>query len=538
MISNPAASRALLVGLSLAELMIIIVFVLLLLVGDEKQSTVELQRFKEALGADSAGQLISIVVDNPEVPNFGAELLEDADKLISDSKRPTKPIKPVSDPVIEQGSELTKEELVDQLARIEKENLELKASNLDLADQIIAKAGERVICTYLKTTDSSDKKRSISLGSVFVEKDGITLKSKEAMLFSEPVFDFVLRPYDVSEALMVLGEWPLGEKLSIEEFKRFGEKFVAIGEKANENRNTCRFALNYELEVIPGTNNVEGRVLNIFDKVVQGYFFPGIKVDSEVTSLEPDVGAEEAPSEPTFDSNTSVLDKEGAGCEVLASTGNPGDADYLRCGNEFAIGFSCENKAASWVAYTVDPDLHDAVNVEHQNNYRLDARVPLECQNDLQAFPKGYDRGHLASSATFDSSVEVNSETFLATNLVPQRKELNRGLWRELEQKVRDLSDQTGSVTVITGPIFPEYGRVVEGGVQIPSEFYKIIYVEAVETSFTFLIPNSRRLSRNLGTYLKSIDEIEALTGLKFLEVNTITQYSDGEWSEFKQLLQ
>ena len=546
MASNPSVSRALLLGLSLAELMIIIVFVLLILLGNEKQASEKQRIFERSLGSENARQLIDIIVSNPQVANFGEELKNDAKKLVSDvnllsPKAPPSP--PPADPVIEPDGEMTREQALDALDKMRKKLEEVTSENSKLTSQIIAKAGEMVFCTYLASPESRNGKRSLALGAVYVQKDGITLMSREPLLYSEPIiYDYNLNRYDVTAALNVLDEWPIGRKLTKEEFVDIGAKFLAIGEKSDAKRNTCRFALNYHLEVIEGTDNVEGRVLEMLDKVVQGYFFKGVKIESKEPSSR--VEADKNPVEglgvsTEYKTETNAVMRKS--CDLLADTGNPGVSDYLLCGDQFAIGFSCAQKSAMWVFYRVDPELHDAVDVSRQNNFRADLRVPLECQNDLGNFPKGFDRGHLASSATFDNTIDVNSETFMATNLVPQRLELNRGLWRRLEQAERDLSDKFGLLNVITGPLFLEKEKLVENGILLPNSFYKIIYVESLAIAFSFLLPNEQRLKRSLDSYVVSIDEVESLTGLDFL--SNLSSPGSGledsvrEWKELEILL-
>ena len=284
-------SRALLVGLSLAELMIIVVFVLLILLSDEKQNFEKITKFENALGEEQAGVLISIVNDNPRVPHLAQGLIEKAIDLVSEEgSAPVVSEPPDSVPVSDVENQMSREELVKSLNEARAEIADLQSKNSGLSDEVLAKAGDRVICTYLKKPESMMRGRSLALGTIYVEKDGVTLISREPFLYSMPIYDYVLRPYDVSDALDVLDDWPLGKKLSAAEFGEIGAKFVAIGEKYSEERNTCKFALNYELELIEGTDNVEGLVLDMFNKVVRRYFFEGLKLKSARSLME--VGAQ------------------------------------------------------------------------------------------------------------------------------------------------------------------------------------------------------------------------------------------------------
>ena len=66
---------------------------------------------------------------------------------------------------------------------------------------------------------------------------------------------------------------------------------------------------------------------------------------------------------------------------------------------------------------------------------------------------KIYDRGHLAPLAAFKGS-RFASQVNYYSNIVPQRPNLNRGPWEELETRTRHLVQQYGRAWVMSGPIY------------------------------------------------------------------------------------
>jgi endonuclease G len=54
----------------------------------------------------------------------------------------------------------------------------------------------------------------------------------------------------------------------------------------------------------------------------------------------------------------------------------------------------------------------------------------------------GYDKGHMANAEDFASVCKYDELTFRFYNCAPQRPELNRGPWRMLESKIRELSQE------------------------------------------------------------------------------------------------
>ena len=68
----------------------------------------------------------------------------------------------------------------------------------------------------------------------------------------------------------------------------------------------------------------------------------------------------------------------------------------------------------------------------------------------------GFNRGHLVASANQIEENIQNSETFLLSNMAPQRPMFNRGIWKRLETAVRALDSlkKVFETYVISGPIF------------------------------------------------------------------------------------
>ena len=89
-------------------------------------------------------------------------------------------------------------------------------------------------------------------------------------------------------------------------------------------------------------------------------------------------------------------------------------------------------------------------------------------KNDYQFPAYGFDRGHVCPSADRTSSDEVNQETFLMTNMIPQSPDCNRIVWKELESYERELVLQGNELYIFAGG----YGS---GGIGNRGYFEKII---------------------------------------------------------------
>lgn len=128
----------------------------------------------------------------------------------------------------------------------------------------------------------------------------------------------------------------------------------------------------------------------------------------------------------------------------------------------------------------------------------------------------GYDRGHMAPAADMKWSKEAMEESFLMTNICPQVKSLNSGIWHRLEQRVREWAARDSSIIVGCGPIFTP-GKPVEQigeiGVAVPHRFFKALYAPGRNIGIAFIFDNDK-VKGELRKYAVTIDSVERETGL------------------------
>ena len=130
----------------------------------------------------------------------------------------------------------------------------------------------------------------------------------------------------------------------------------------------------------------------------------------------------------------------------------------------------------------------------------------------------GYDKGHLAPAADMGWSATAMKESFYFSNMSPQDPSFNRGIWKRLEELVRDWAIQNNTIYIVTGPLLstglPTIGA---NKVSIPKFYYKVIldYTEPEIKSIAFIMPNAGSKD-NLQRYAVSIDNVEKATGIDF----------------------
>lgn len=183
----------------------------------------------------------------------------------------------------------------------------------------------------------------------------------------------------------------------------------------------------------------------------------------------------------------------------------------------FTLSYSEIHEQAEWIAYELTTS-HLSKN-EFDRPYFVEDRNVKTGSADWRNYKNsGYDRGHLCPAGDRRFSYEAYHETFLTSNISPQDREFNSGVWNYLEQKVRYWAKKYDGVYVVTGGVLKDgLTTIGDESVSVPEEFYKII-LDASDGNYkmlAFLIPN-KPSSSSFYDFVVSVDEIEAKTGIDF----------------------
>jgi endonuclease G len=199
----------------------------------------------------------------------------------------------------------------------------------------------------------------------------------------------------------------------------------------------------------------------------------------------------------------------------------------------YVVGFSKKHNQPRWVAYQVSKEKKGS-DYQRFPYFTNDSRLDSVNQIGNETFGNGYDLGHMAPNSALNKQFGRigQMETFLMSNISPQKGNLNRGIWVKLESKI--LNDypymkNTPYVWVIVGPVFSNTPDTIMRKnstiVSIPESFFCIIvkpfrypYDQAGNSNYmSFLFPQDVPRNENLDEkYLTTIKEIEDKTLLKF----------------------
>ena len=162
--------------------------------------------------------------------------------------------------------------------------------------------------------------------------------------------------------------------------------------------------------------------------------------------------------------------------------------------------------------------------VEREDCFRTDLRLPEQFRISNPDYAStGYDRGHLWNSADSRRDASVQMESFLLSNMSPQKPGFNRGIWKQLEARVRNLAcqDDILSVEVWCGPWWSS-GNIEWIGdsrgrkTAIPHGFWKVVMAESTRGSLRmwgFNLPNEES-SSSVDTFQSTVADIEILSGI------------------------
>lgn len=215
-----------------------------------------------------------------------------------------------------------------------------------------------------------------------------------------------------------------------------------------------------------------------------------------------------AAEEPTIQSASELPD-----FLPLSSTGQIIDHGY------FWLSYDDEHKQAEWTAHVLTKEHLDMPWVERQGDFRPDDKVKTGSPTPADYRNSGYDRGHLVPAADMAFSAEAMRATFVMSNISPQARNFNNGIWRELEELTRTWAKSCKNLYVISGPVLslPPKGAIGANNVSIPAAYYKVLLdlESSNPKAIGFIIPNEVSFEP-LTKYAVSVREVEKTTGLVF----------------------
>lgn len=199
----------------------------------------------------------------------------------------------------------------------------------------------------------------------------------------------------------------------------------------------------------------------------------------------------------------------------------PGGADHIhRDYTGYSLCYRESYEQAEWAATCLTREKVSKKASGRTDNFRPDPAVPTGSSTLADYKGSGYDRGHLVPAADLAWSEKSMDDSFYMTNMSPQTADFNRGIWKELEEQVRDWAKEFGTVYTVSGPILEKkkYKTIGESKVAVPEYYYKVLLAHTKDDKWSaigFILPNAGS-EKAFIEFAVPVDEVEKRCNIDF----------------------
>ena len=206
----------------------------------------------------------------------------------------------------------------------------------------------------------------------------------------------------------------------------------------------------------------------------------------------------------------------------------------------YTVSYNSDWKIPNWVAYELTKTEVEGVE-PRGNNFKPDPNVSDEATATVNDYKNsGWDRGHMAPAGDMKWSKQAMKESFYFSNICPQNRNLNAGVWKDLEEQVRELAAQKGNIYVVCGPIVSNQPKTIGyNKVAIPDAFFKALLQNSNGNwhAIAFMFANESG-RKPLSTYAMSVQDLQMITNIDFfpalpdsIENKVESQVDFAKWS-------
>lgn len=183
----------------------------------------------------------------------------------------------------------------------------------------------------------------------------------------------------------------------------------------------------------------------------------------------------------------------------------------------YIASYNFEFKIPNWVAWHLTGNHADG-EIKRYGGYWEDEEVPAPRATREDYKGSGWSHGHMCPAGDNKWDSIAMRETFLLTNICPQHRSLNSGLWNKIEQDCRKWAKKYGNVYIVCGPVLlnREHETIGENKVVVPEAFFKVILcLQEKPKAIGFIIRNNEGKKKR-DQFINTVDEVERITGIDF----------------------
>ena len=203
------------------------------------------------------------------------------------------------------------------------------------------------------------------------------------------------------------------------------------------------------------------------------------------------------------------------------------------CQQAYLVGYDSKAKIPKFVSYTLAPQ--NALGCVARTNAFVANQFIQNGPTPQDYTGTGFDKGHMAPDGDLSWDQQIEYESFLMTNMVPQQGSLNRGIWKLLETSVRGWAvQQNSSYTIYVGSIYDQTDKKIGNGVIVPHAYYKIVINNSTGAVAGWYFPHVApypNLGNDLTKFRVSVSQIQTAAGIIFKYPANAVELNPGqEW--------
>lgn len=183
----------------------------------------------------------------------------------------------------------------------------------------------------------------------------------------------------------------------------------------------------------------------------------------------------------------------------------------------YTLSYDTTYKQAIWVAYELTSAETRSI-INREDNFKPDPLLKSGSAQNSDYLNSKFDKGHLAPAADMCYSPQTMVESFYLSNMSPQQPGFNRGVWKRLEEQVRQWAADNKTIYIVTGGILtPGLPTIGDNKVAVPKYYYKVIldYTQPELKGIGFILPNEKS-SETIQHFAVTIDSVEKVTNIDF----------------------
>lgn len=204
----------------------------------------------------------------------------------------------------------------------------------------------------------------------------------------------------------------------------------------------------------------------------------------------------------------------------------------------YTVSYNSDTRIPNWVAWHLTAE-HTEGETKKPSAYFEDKEVPRPRVTNEDYEGSGWMHGHMCPAADNRWNKKAMRETFLLTNICPQHRSLNSGLWNRIEQDCRKWARKHGDLYIVCGPVLLNREHETIGGhnIVVPEAFFKVILcLQGKPKAIGFVVRNNKGKKKR-DQFINTVDEVERITGYDFFPAlpdsieNKVEAYSNiNDW--------